>query len=76
MTRALLVIDMQHAFDDLDFWGPTTNPRCQANVAAHKEAADQARRLRIAVKGQFPGIYGDFDALTTWVDRGNGSKTK
>ena len=34
MTRALLVIDMQRAFDDLDFWGPTTNPRCQANVAA------------------------------------------
>jgi len=34
MTRALLVIDMQRAFDDLDFWGPTTNPACEANVAA------------------------------------------
>jgi nicotinamidase-related amidase len=34
MTRALLVIDMQRAFDDLDFWGATTNPACEANVAA------------------------------------------
>ena len=25
---------MQRAFDDLDFWGPTTNPACEANVAA------------------------------------------
>ena len=30
MTRALIVIDMQRAFDDLDFWGPTTNPDCEA----------------------------------------------
>jgi nicotinamidase-related amidase len=34
MTRALVVIDMQRAFDDLDFWGPTTNPACEQNVAA------------------------------------------
>ena len=34
MTRALIVIDMQRAFDDLDFWGPTTNPECEASVAA------------------------------------------
>lgn len=34
MTAALLVIDMQRGFDDLDFWGPTANPACEANVAA------------------------------------------
>ena len=34
MTRALIVIDMQRAFDDLDFWGATTNPDCERNVAA------------------------------------------
>ena len=34
MTRALIVIDMQRAFDDLDFWGQTTNPDCEANVTA------------------------------------------
>ncbi len=34
MTRALLVIDMQRGFDDLEFWGPTTNPDCERHVAA------------------------------------------
>jgi nicotinamidase-related amidase len=34
MTRALVVIDMQKAFDDLEFWGQTANPDCEANVAA------------------------------------------
>ncbi|MCX6503488.1 MAG: cysteine hydrolase family protein [Microbacterium sp.] len=34
MTRALIVIDMQRGFDDLDFWGPTANPECEQNVAA------------------------------------------
>ncbi|TDN92201.1 cysteine hydrolase family protein [Microbacterium sp. BK668] len=34
MTRALLVIDMQRGFNDVDFWGGTTNPACEANVAA------------------------------------------
>ena len=38
MTRALLIIDMQRGFDDLDFWGPTTNPDCEANVAVLIEA--------------------------------------
>lgn len=34
MTRALIVIDMQRAFDDLGFWGQTANPACEANVGA------------------------------------------
>lgn len=34
MTRALIVVDLQRAFDDLEFWGPTTNPVCEPNVAA------------------------------------------
>lgn len=38
VTRALIVIDMQRGFDDLDFWGPTTNPDCEANVASLIEA--------------------------------------
>lgn len=25
---------MQRGFDDLDFWGPTANPRCEDNVTA------------------------------------------
>ncbi|MBD8219699.1 cysteine hydrolase [Microbacterium sp. CFBP 13617] len=34
MPRALIVIDMQRGFDDLDFWGPTANPDCESNVTA------------------------------------------
>lgn len=33
MPRALIVIDMQRGFDDLSFWGPTTNLDCERNVA-------------------------------------------
>lgn len=40
MTRALVVIDMQQGFDDLEFWGPTANPDCEANVAALIESFD------------------------------------
>ncbi|WP_404433917.1 cysteine hydrolase [Microbacterium lacus] len=38
MTRTLIVIDMQRAFDDFDFWGASTNPACEKNVAALIEA--------------------------------------
>ncbi|MBX3312369.1 MAG: cysteine hydrolase [Microbacteriaceae bacterium] len=31
---ALIVIDVQYAFDDFDFWGQSTNPECEANIAA------------------------------------------
>src|SRR5262245_31335331 len=34
MTTALLVIDVQKAFDDAGYWGPRNNPRCEANIAA------------------------------------------
>ncbi len=33
VTTALIVIDMQRGFAD-EVWGPTTNPECEANVAA------------------------------------------
>jgi len=50
MTRALLIIDMQRAFDDLDFWGPTTNPDCEANVAALAGAWTQAGEPIVVVR--------------------------
>src|SRR4051794_16589637 len=34
MPEALLVIDVQKAFDDADFRGRRNNPECEANVAA------------------------------------------
>lgn len=30
----LLVIDVQRAFDNADYWGARNNPRCEANIAA------------------------------------------
>ena len=50
MTRALLIIDMQRAFDDLDFWGPTTNPACEANVTALVEAWQAADEPIVVVR--------------------------
>ena len=33
-NAALVVIDVQKGFDDLEYWGPRNNPDCEANVAA------------------------------------------
>lgn len=31
---ALLVVDVQRAFDDGDYWGPRNNPACEDNISA------------------------------------------
>jgi nicotinamidase-related amidase len=36
--NALIVVDMQRAFDDEAFWGPRNNPDCERNVGALIEA--------------------------------------
>ncbi len=33
-ATALIVVDVQRAFEDADFWGRRNNPACEANVAA------------------------------------------
>ena len=33
-ATALIVVDVQQAFDELDYWGRRNNPACEANVAA------------------------------------------
>lgn len=50
MTRALIVIDMQRAFDDLDYWGVTTNPDCERNVAALIDAWTDAGEPIVVVR--------------------------
>jgi nicotinamidase-related amidase len=47
---ALLVIDVQRAFDDSDYWGQRNNPECEANVAALIEAWRTAGRPLIYVR--------------------------
>lgn len=32
-AKALVVIDVQKGFDELEYWGPTTNIDCESNVA-------------------------------------------
>jgi nicotinamidase-related amidase len=34
MSAALVVIDVQKAFDEVRYWGERNNPDCEANVAA------------------------------------------
>ena len=43
MEPALIVVDVQRAFDDAGYWGPRNNPACEANIAAligHARARD------------------------------------
>jgi nicotinamidase-related amidase len=37
-ATALIVVDVQQAFDDVDYWGRRNNPGCEANVARLIEA--------------------------------------
>jgi nicotinamidase-related amidase len=32
MTAALIVVDVQKAFDNADYWGPRNNPDCDSNI--------------------------------------------
>ena len=47
---ALLVIDVQRAFDDADYWGPRNNPACESNIAALIGAWRSARRPLVYVR--------------------------
>jgi nicotinamidase-related amidase len=47
---ALLVIDVQRAFDDADFWGRRNNPGCEANVGALIGAWREAGRPLVYVR--------------------------
>jgi nicotinamidase-related amidase len=37
-ATALIVVDVQQAFDDAEYWGRRNNPECEANVARLIEA--------------------------------------
>jgi nicotinamidase-related amidase len=50
MNRALVVIDMQRGFDDVAFWGATTNPDCERNVAALVDAWTAAGEPIVVVR--------------------------
>ena len=47
---ALLVIDVQQAFEDADHWGARNNPECEANIAALVGAWREAGRPLVFVR--------------------------
>ena len=47
---ALVVVDVQLAFEDAAYWGPRNNPDCEANVAALLAAWREARRPVVFVR--------------------------
>ncbi|GAA2007895.1 cysteine hydrolase family protein [Microbacterium ulmi] len=54
MPRALIVIDMQRGFDDLEHWGPTANPDCEANVGALVSSWERAGEPIVVVRHDSP----------------------
>lgn len=51
LPAALIVIDVQEGFDDLGYWGPTTNPDAERNVGRLVDAwAREARGPVVAVR--------------------------
>ena len=47
---ALVVVDVQRAFDDAGYWGRRNNPGCEANIAALLAAWRAARRPVVFVR--------------------------
>jgi nicotinamidase-related amidase len=47
---ALVVVDVQRAFEDADYWGPRNNPACEANIAALLAAWRAERRPVVFVR--------------------------
>jgi len=47
---ALVVVDVQLAFEDAGYWGPRNNPGCEANIAALLAAWREARRPVVFVR--------------------------
>jgi nicotinamidase-related amidase len=49
-ATALIVVDVQQAFDEVDYWGRRNNPACEANVARLIEAWREERRPLVFVR--------------------------
>jgi nicotinamidase-related amidase len=72
-NTALVVVDVQEAFDDADYWGRRNNPACEENVAALIAAWRTAGRPLVYVKHEFethghafkPVVTGEPDLLVS-----------
>jgi nicotinamidase-related amidase len=52
-STALVVVDVQRAFDDAEYWGRRNNPDCEANVEALIAAWRAAGRPIVFVRHEF-----------------------
>jgi len=67
-ATALIVVDVQQAFDDAEYWGRRNNPGCEANVARLIEAwRAEVSPLRPDEPGNAfkPEVNGEPDLLVT-----------
>jgi nicotinamidase-related amidase len=70
---ALVVIDVQRAFEDTAYWGRRNNPDCEANIARLIEAWREAGRPLVYVRHEFENydhafkdvVSGDPDLLVS-----------
>jgi len=59
-NTALVVVDVQQAFEDSEYWGPRNNPDCEANVAALIAAWRAEGRPIVYVRHEFEDHGWDF----------------
>jgi nicotinamidase-related amidase len=59
-NTALVVVDVQQAFDDAEYWGRRNNPGCEANVAALIAAWRRGGRPIVFVRHEFETHGWDF----------------
>jgi nicotinamidase-related amidase len=64
-STALVVVDVQKAFDDAAYWGVRNNPDCEANVAALIAAWRSAGRPIVFVRHEFETHDWDFKDVVT-----------
>jgi nicotinamidase-related amidase len=64
-NTALVVVDVQEAFDDAAYWGVRNNPGCEANVAALIAAWRTAGRPLVYVAHEFETHGHDFKDVVT-----------
>jgi nicotinamidase-related amidase len=64
-NTALVVVDVQEAFDDAAYWGKRNNPSCEANIGALIGAWRDAGRPLVYVRHEFETHDHAFKAVVT-----------
>jgi nicotinamidase-related amidase len=65
INTALVVVDVQEAFDDSKYWGRRNNPGCEANVASLIAAWRAAGRPIVYVRHEFESHDWAFKAIVS-----------